>query len=349
MSPLRVLAVAAASLALVVPAGAAAAPSHPDVTVMSRNLYLGADIITAATATDRDQLRQRAAALFGVVRQTNFPLRARAIAREIRATRPDLIGLQEVALWRRTAPGVTNDVRDARVVVYDFLALLRRALAARGLRYRASVVQREADFEVPTSLGFDVRLTMRDVILARTAKRARVQIRGTRKGTYASLLTVGLPTGPVSSVRGWTAVDATVRSRRFRFVNTHLEAYGGEIRERQAAQLLRGPLRSRSRQAILVGDLNSAPGDVGAEGLALQAVVGAGFVDAFPAAPPTDGQDERLDNPVSKLTRYIDHILSRPRLRAIRARVVGDRSRDRIGGLWPSDHAGTVATLRLRR
>ena len=196
MSPLRVLAVAAASLALVVPAGAAAAPSHPDVRVMSRNLYLGADIITAATASNPEELTQRAAALFGVVRQTNFPLRAQAIAREIRTTRPDLIGLQEVALWRRTAPGVTNDVRDARVVVYDFLALLRRALAARGLRYRAAVVQREADFEVPTSLGFDLRLTMRDVILVRTAKRARVQIRRTRKGTYASLLTVGLPTGP---------------------------------------------------------------------------------------------------------------------------------------------------------
>jgi hypothetical protein len=28
---------------------------------------------------------------------------------------------------------------------------------------------------------------------------------------------------------------------------------------------------------------------------------------------------------------------------------VGDEPQDRIGGLWPSDHAGVVATLRLPR
>jgi endonuclease/exonuclease/phosphatase family metal-dependent hydrolase len=337
-----------ATLSLAIPAAASAASTR-DVTVMTRNLYLGADIIRAASAPDRAALAQEATALYRIVQQTNFPVRARAIAREIDATDPDLIGLQEVALWRKTRDGVTNDVKDANEVIYDFLALLRRELRKRGLPYRTAVVQQEADIEVPTSLGWDGRLTMRDVVLVRSGRRARVRVRGTLKGNYRERLTVTLPIGPVQSIRGWTAVDARLGGRAFRFINTHLEAYGGQLRDRQARELLAGPAASRRRQIIVVGDLNSDPRDLGDEGLAYDTIAGAGFENAFRRLPATSGQDEKLDNPTSKLQRSIDHILSRPGLRSIRTRVVGNRPSDRIRGLWPSDHAGTVATLRLRR
>jgi endonuclease/exonuclease/phosphatase family metal-dependent hydrolase len=341
--------VVAALAAAALPATAAAKPPSRDVTVMSRNLYLGADIITGALATDVDDLKRRATALFGVVAQTNFPVRAKAIAGEVRRTRPDLIGLQEVAQWRRTPDGVTNDVKDAKRVVYDFLSSLQRELRARGLHYRAAVVQKEADFEVPTDAGFDIRLTMRDVILVRTGKGAKVRVRRGLKGHFKTQLAVPIPTGTINSDRGWTAVDARLGKRSFRFVNTHLEAYGGDLRNLQARELLRGPLASKRTQAILVGDLNSDPRDPAPEGLAFDTIAGAGFVDAFKVPPATSGQAEKLDNPTSELKRYIDHIMSRPALRTISTRVVGNRPSDRIAGLWPSDHAGTVATLRLRR
>src|SRR4051794_10859789 len=283
---------------LLVPATASAATpsSSRDVTVMSRNLYLGADIITAAVAKDRADLQQRATALFGVVQQTSFPVRAKAIAREIATNKPDLVGLQEVAEWRRTPDGVTNDAKDANVVVYDFLALLQKELKARGASYRAAVTQTEADFEVPTSQSFDIRLTMRDVILVRTGKSAKVKVRKTLKGHYRQNLTVTIPIGAIVSQRGWTAVDATSGGTAFRFVNTHLEAYGGEIRDKQAKELLAGPLASKKRGIILVGDLNSAATDTGAEGLAYRSIRKAGFADAFKKAPRTSGQDEKLDN-----------------------------------------------------
>src|SRR4051794_27629747 len=76
--------------AAVAPAGSAPAATSRDVPVMSRNLSLGADIITAATAKDREDLEHRSTALFGVVQQTNFPVRAKAIAKEIATTKPDL-------------------------------------------------------------------------------------------------------------------------------------------------------------------------------------------------------------------------------------------------------------------
>ena len=341
------LATAAFIVGLAAPAGASAA-SDGDVTVMSRNLYLGADIITAASAANLDDLKQRATALLQVVEQTNFPVRAKAIAREIDANDPDLIGLQEVALWRRTPDGVTNTVKDANQVVYDFLALLQKEIKARGLHYKAAVTQQEADFEVPTSLNYDLRLTMRDVVLVRTGKGAKVKVRKTLKGNYTDKLSVNVPSGTIDSLRGWTAVDATAGKRSFRFVNTHLEAYGGELREKQAKQLLAGPLASKKKQIILVGDLNSDARDADPEGLAFKAIRGGGFVDAFTKAPATSGQDEKLDNATSKLKRYIDHIMSRPALKTIRTKVVGNKPADRISGLWPSDHAGTIATLRLK-
>ena len=52
-----------------------------------------------------------------IVDQTNFPLRAKQLARELQQRRPDLIGLQEVALWRHGP----LDGSAATTVDYDFL------------------------------------------------------------------------------------------------------------------------------------------------------------------------------------------------------------------------------------
>jgi endonuclease/exonuclease/phosphatase family metal-dependent hydrolase len=344
---LTALAIAAASL-LAAPAGAGAAPDR-EVTVMSRNLYLGADIIKAAGAPTPEAQAQAATALWHTVQQTNFPVRAIALADEIQRAQPDLIGLQEVSLWRTTPPGVTNNVKDANVVAYDFLALLQDRLRALGLHYEAAVVQQEADFEVPTAEHFDLRLTMRDVILRRTNKAGqKVKVTGTLQGNYTTNLAVPIQGQTVVSLRGWTAIDARLGNIPFRFVDTHLEAFGATIRQAQAQELVQGPLNVTDRPVILVGDLNSDPNDASPEGLAYKAIAGAGFVEAFdPPFPATSGQSETLTNPVSTLSSFIDHILSRPRLRTVSTDVVGDQPADRIQGLWPSDHAGVLATLEL--
>jgi endonuclease/exonuclease/phosphatase family metal-dependent hydrolase len=347
---MRILVVAAAVLlSLALPGAATAAPER-DVTVMSRNLYLGADIIRAATSPTPEAQALAATELWHTVQQTNFPLRATAIAQEIQETRPDLIGLQEVSLWRTTAPGVTNDVKDATNVVYDFLAILRQRLRALGLRYRVEVVQQEADFEVPTAEAFDLRLTMRDVILRRAGKGGpKVKVTGRLSGNYTTNLAVPIQGQTVTSLRGWTAVDARLRGRSFRFVNTHLEAFGATFREAQARELAQGPLAPTDKPIILVGDLNSDPQDASADGNAYKVVQFVGFVNAFNPFPATSGQNETVDNDVSTLRRFIDHILSRPALPVVGTDVVGDEQEDRIQGLWPSDHAGVVATLRLPR
>ena len=68
---------------------------------------------------------------------TNFPARAEAIADEIQAKDPDLIGLQEVTKW--TTGGVNPPPG------YDFLAILQSDLASRGLDYSVAAVANNAD------------------------------------------------------------------------------------------------------------------------------------------------------------------------------------------------------------
>ena len=58
-----------------------------------------------------------------------------------------------------------------------------------------------------------------------------------QSANFATNLVVTVAGVPVTVKRGWTATDARVRgSGRFRFVNTHLEAFHPLIRQAQAAE-----------------------------------------------------------------------------------------------------------------
>jgi len=74
-------------------------PGHSRyVTVMTRNLYIGADvdpIIEAAAAGQLDLIPGLVDQAFATMVYTNYPERAGAIADEILAADPDLIGVQE--------------------------------------------------------------------------------------------------------------------------------------------------------------------------------------------------------------------------------------------------------------
>jgi len=322
------------------------------LTVMTRNIYVGADaerpVLLART---REDFARANTHLWRTMRKTDFPARARLLAREIKRTRPDVIGLQEVALWRRGPKGVTDGPRTpARRLVYDFLRILQRRLRRAGLEYRAAARQRNSDVEGPTTLGYDIRLTDRDVILVRRSRRLRVGHPSAR--LFTARISFNLFGIPITVKRGWTAVDLRVAGRPMRVINTHLDPTLEPIRNAQARELLgpRGPTRTR-RPLVLVGDLNTTPsGD--APPNAYRILRRAGFRDTWagPGRSCCMRREDIMDPPPAPFDRRIDYVLTRPRFRVLKTRIVGRNPRNRTrSGLWPSDHGGHVVGLRLRR
>ena len=70
------------------------------ISVVTRNLYVGADVdavIAALASPSPDDDRPALLQAIETLEHTDFPTRARAIADEIARTRPHAVGLQEVS------------------------------------------------------------------------------------------------------------------------------------------------------------------------------------------------------------------------------------------------------------
>jgi hypothetical protein len=327
------------------------------LTVMTRNVYIGTNFDPIFAARTPEALLSATATAFGNVQATNFPARAQALAGEIAATAPDLVGLQEMEIIRT---GPVGDPAPATDVVGDYLELLLAALEVRGLEYTPVAINVNADVEAPSALGLDVRATDRDVILARG--RIVRKARKVQEQNFSTNLTLPTLGGPITIVRGWSAVDLKLRGRRVRFLNTHLEPSSAAVQVAQANELLAGPAHTRL-PLILLGDFNSPAEGTGTATYAN--LLAAGFADAWSQAEPgvaglTCCHASNLLNPLPTLNRRIDLVLLRGASGdrrghrggggyvARRAEVVGDEPADRLdpSGLWPSDHAGVVARLR---
>src|SRR5688572_27231384 len=101
--------------------------------VMTRNVYLGADLAPAIGAPDLASFVAGNGAVLRQVTATSFPVRAKGLAAEILDAKPDLVGLQEVALWRTGPVSLTpllGGPKTASTVRYDFLELLLAELNA---------------------------------------------------------------------------------------------------------------------------------------------------------------------------------------------------------------------------
>jgi hypothetical protein len=327
------------------------------VTVMSQNLYVGFDVeqFVADVSANPGNVVPLTTAAYAQVLANDIAARADAIALTMDQHRPALVGLQEVALYRSAAfdgPGPPH----ATNVEIDYLETLLAALASRGLSYTAVATVQNTDAEFPRLIGFDannnpilqdIRLTDRDVILARSdIPPAEFQVSNPQSGNYTAIVSalgVNFPSG-------WTAVDVEAGERAFRFVNTHLARLPAAIQELQAAELVAGPVAT-SLPTILVGDFNSRADGSGTASYAN--LIAAGLADAWSALHPGDPgytccQTANLLNDPSQLSERIDLALSRNGPIALDVFNIGDAPADRTpSGLWPSDHAGLIATFNV--
>jgi hypothetical protein len=101
---------------------------------MTRNLYLGTDLNPIFQAPNLFALYAAVGAGWTQVQANDYPARAQALADEIAANRPDLVGLQEAMLFRTDVPP-DGPATPAETVAYEFVDLLVDALADRALVY----------------------------------------------------------------------------------------------------------------------------------------------------------------------------------------------------------------------
>ncbi len=335
--------------------------SEASITVMTRNVYIGTNVDKVIAASTLDEIPLLVAEAYLTLLATDFRERAEALAGEIAATEPHLVGLQEISTIRRQSQGDAfgGGTSAAQYVLFDYLEILLDALRSRGLEYRVAAVVQNADVEVPMLTGFDplsfddIRFTDFDVTLAR----GDVAISNVLARNYAAKLTVPVGDGFAFEIlRGFTAVDATVGRNTYRFVNTHLEPEVLAVRQAQAAELI-DALRNEPLPVIVVGDLNTPAPDGVTYNMFLDALyvdVWTRRVNAEDDPGYTANHADDLRNETVTLHKRIDFILARNEpgsapwaiLDSVFAIVVGDELQDRTpSGLWPSDHAGLVARM----
>lgn len=338
------------ALALAALAGAPASADDDGHTlrVMTQNLYVGTMFQDLLAAKTPSELISAATLTYQNILATKPTERMAVIADEIVRLRPDLVGLEHAAILR------TGLTPPATTVTFDLLQTLLRELAARGQRYETVAVGPGLDAEAPTLLGFDVRTTLRNALIVRSdlledgSKVSNLQIRN-----YIAQSPLVSPTGVVVvDTTGYAAVDVTLRGRKFRFVTTHFDV-SPTAGLPQAVELVQTGLNT-TLPVVLVCDCNSPPDlPTHPNYPPYQVLKNAGFVDAFRTKRPSDPgltccQAENLINLTSALSFRIDLVQFRGPFTVKDVQVVGASPADRARlGLWPSDHAGVVATLTL--
>jgi endonuclease/exonuclease/phosphatase family metal-dependent hydrolase len=325
---------------------------------MTQNMYVGTNddsVLSAIVNSDASDDLPALAYAAQVLQLTDFPARAKAMAREIARARPHAVGLQEVSVIDADLSGLgipfTYNV--------DFLETIMADLANRGLHYVVAATVDDIDVRpIP-----QIHLADRDALLVDAD---RVKITSSGGQNYSNNLGEVAP--GIVLKRGWVWAHVVIDGAPYVFASSHLEG--------SAPPNIRGPLLAAQigelveslpteAPAIVVGDLNDHPGSP-----MYETISGAGFIDAWAALRPgTRGYtccfSADLSDRVARFTERIDYVFVRgfgyPKAMFMRGigypkvrlqgqiSMVGDVPADRVPGpaypIWPSDHAGLVLDI----
>jgi len=324
------------------------------VRIMTQNIYQGTSFTELVSATTLPAFLAAVTTTRQNILATRPADRAAALAREIARERPHLVALQEVGILRSALVPVTNPPRPVTTVEEDQLGLLLAELQKLGHRYQAVSILPNLDAQAPSSTGASVRVTTRTVIIARSNS-DDIELSNIQAQEYIDLASFATPTGAsIPNQRGWTSVDVKVDGRAVRFITTHLDT-SASLNALQISELLQSAVNSTTLPVILVGDFNVAANVPSDPSFAnYQALLNGGLVDAWVekrASGPglTCCQTPSVSVPTSSLTLRVDLVLLRGGIDIRDIHLVGNTPADFVNGVWPSDHAGVVASLRIPR
>ena len=259
---------------MLAPASVARAES-PQVTVMTRNLYLGADVGVAMELIPN--LSAAAQFMWDQVKATDFNKRAPKLAAEVIAERPDVIGIQEATIWY-----CKKSAWSKRTEVFNFTEQFLAAIKAQGQDYvlasKDGVTALNTGYSIAAipfvtmvndpetfqplfgqdkaACGFEIA----DALVIRGDLSGKVLAVGNTE--YEASYTV-VPT-IMTIYRGYSWADIKIGNTPVRFVTTHLESLWDENKvpnaAKQAQQLITD-LKETRNPIVIMGDFNSDPRD----------------------------------------------------------------------------------------
>ena len=256
--------------ALFTPYSAQAA--EPTITVMSRNIYLGADVGVALELIP--DMPAAAQFMWDQVNKNDFSKRSIALAAEIKEYQPDVIGLQEAAIWY-----CKKNAWSKKTEVFNFTDQLLEALGGDyvlaskdgttafnpgysinpipfltmvkdSTRFQKLFGQDKAacGFQIGDALAIKKNLADQVIQVGNTEYEASYSI-------VPTLMTI---------YRGYTWADINIANIPVRFVSTHLESIWDENKvpnaAKQATQLI-SDLKETNMPLVVIGDFNSDPRD----------------------------------------------------------------------------------------
>ena len=246
--------------------------TEPTLTVMSRNIYLGADVGVALELIP--DMPAAAQFMWDQVNKNDFSKRSISLAAEIKQYQPDVIGLQEATIWY-----CKKNAWSKKTEVFNFTDQL---LAALGGDYVLASKDGKTAFNPGYSINPIPFLTMvKDPerfqkIFGQDKAACGFQIGDAlaiKKSLADQVIRVGnteyeatysiVPT-LMTIYRGYTWADINIANIPVRFVATHLESIWDENKvpnaAKQATQLI-SDLKDTNMPLVVIGDFNSDPRD----------------------------------------------------------------------------------------
>lgn len=249
--------------------------SEPQVTVMTRNIYLGADVSVALAKLP--DFPAAAQFMWDQVVVTDMGRRAPLLAAEAASSRPDVIGIQEATRWL-CQPSLLG----GSTVVFDFLEEFLQASRDAGNPYAVA----EHDGSEAVNQGFAIGpipgltmvrdpavfqpifgtdeaacgFTIADALLVREGLAGEVLAAGTTEYDQAYPIVPGV----LVIERGYAWADISIQGTPARFVTTHLEsASDADVIPNSAIQArqLVDDLGGTTMPLIVMGDFNADPRD----------------------------------------------------------------------------------------
>ena len=245
------------------------------VTVLSRNLYLGADVGIALKLIP--DFPAAAQFMWDQVKANDFTQRAPKLAQEAISNNADVIGIQEATIWY-----CKKNAWSKKVEVLNFTKQFLEATKAQGSEYVLAKFEGKEAFNPGYSIAAVPFLTMVNdpstfqplfgqdkaacgfVIGDALAIKKELANKVLRVGNTEYVDTYSIVPTLMTIYRGYTWADITIGNQPVRFITTHLESIWDEGKipnaAKQAGQLVKD-LQNTTMPVVVIGDLNSDPRD----------------------------------------------------------------------------------------